>query len=81
VFLSNLLYGLKASLLTILFTLTVLTSLAVSTVALANPDELLLNGGFEEGTTNWANYGGTLSTTTAPIYHGAYAAVFESDTI
>ncbi len=47
-FLSDPLSVLKASLLTILISLTVLISLAVSTITLANPDELLLNGGFEE---------------------------------
>jgi len=74
VFLSNPLSGLKVSVLTILISLTVLISLAVSTIAIANPDELLLNGGFEDGTTSWANYGGTLSTTKSPICNGAHAA-------
>lgn len=62
-----------------LITPSLVALLAASTYALAAPDELLINGGFEDATTGWSAYGGgTLSQIVSPHQSGDFAAAFES---
>jgi hypothetical protein len=55
--------------------LAVLASLVVSTFALAAPDELLLNPGFEDGVAGWAHCSGVFSDVDSHVHSGDYAAI------
>jgi len=82
--LAELLPRMKASQVAILFTLlAVLASLALPGIprSFAAPDELLINGGFEEGAEPWQAYSGTLDRTGDPdfVRSGSSAVEFTAD--
>ena len=67
----------KASRIAVLIAiLAVLASLMVSTLSSAAPDELLVNGGFEDGVAGWASYSGVFSYSDDPVHSGNQAAFF-----
>jgi len=59
--------------------LAVVAFLAFAASAAAAPDELLMNGGFEEGVTGWDCSGGLISYVNEPFHSGGRAAILIVD--
>lgn len=68
--------AMKASRIAVLIAiLAVLASLALSTLSSAAPDELLVNGGFEDGVAGWEYSGGLMTYVNNPVHSGDRAAI------
>src|SRR3990172_12835236 len=54
-------------------------ALSVSLAPVSAAEELLSNGGFEAGTSNWAANGGSLTQVSSPVKSGGQAAALTSN--